>query len=106
MFNLEDKERKKKPLKILARAKFINNIIRCVYLPLVKLKTTTPITIKAPPRSWLAVGVKAKMAKEKMAVKNGSIVRIVAALETSNTCSALKNKMKLRKTPVIEPKKA
>ena len=56
---------------------------------MVRLKTTTPTTIRAPPRSWLAVGAKARMTKEKTAVKNGSMVRIVAALDTSKNVKAL-----------------
>jgi hypothetical protein len=55
----------------------------CVHFPLVKLKVATPITIMTPPTSWLAVGIKANMAKEKIAVKNGSIVRMVAVLDTA-----------------------
>ena len=64
----------------------------------------TPITIIAPPRSWLAEGAKARIAKEKTEVKNGSMVRIVAALDTSKNVKALKNSMKLKTIPVSEPK--
>ena len=74
--------------------------------PFVRLKAIMPTTIKAPPRSWLVEGVKDKMMKENTVVKNGSMVRMVAALDTSNTCKALKNRMKLKTTPVTEPKKA
>ena len=54
-----------------------------VYFPFVKLKVATPITIKTPPTSWLAVVGKAKITNEKTAVKNGSIVRMVAVLDTA-----------------------
>ena len=54
-----------------------------VHFPFVKLNVATPITIKTPPTSWLAVVGKAKIKKEKIAVKNGSIVRMVAVLDTA-----------------------
>ena len=54
-----------------------------VYFPLVKLNVATPITIMTPPASWLTVVGKAKITKEKIAVKNGSIVRMVAVLDTA-----------------------
>ena len=59
-----------------------------------------------PPKSWLTVVGKAKIIKEKIAVKNGSIVRIAAVLDISKTSRALKNKAKLKTTPVTEPKNA
>ena len=53
---------------------------------------------------WLINSSFDKIIKENTAVKNGSVVLIATVLDNSKTSKALKNKMKLKKTPVIEPK--
>src|SRR3989339_1133837 len=57
--------------------------LELVHRVLVKLTITTPMTIRNPPESWFIVGERDSIANEKIAVKNGSIVLIVAVLDTS-----------------------